>query len=77
MAPFGITPLNNRLREVQDRFMRNKGIDEKAYRLLASSMRTIEKQIFTHCKIKPSDINDQAVNPLLKNLRNFEIITNN
>ena len=76
VTPFGITSLNKRLREVQNRFMRNKGIDEKEYSLLATSMRIIEKQIFDHCKIKPSDIKDENVNPFMEKLENFEIITN-
>jgi hypothetical protein len=33
----------------------------------------IEKQIFAKCKIKPEDINDESVEPIISKLRNFVI----
>ncbi len=73
VAPFGITSLDDRLREVQDRFMRNKGISEKEFLLLSSSMRTIEEQIFSQCKIRPVDINDANLKSLIDKLRDLDI----
>src|SRR3990167_3273696 len=56
VAPTGITSLDARLKEVQDRYIRNKGISEKEFNNLSLSIRTIEKQIFAQTKIKPEDI---------------------
>jgi len=38
-----------------------------------NAVRQIEKQIFAKCKIKPSDINDKTVAPIISKLRNFII----
>ena len=73
VAPTGITSLDARLREVQDRFMRNKGISVKKFDHLSLSMRKIEKQIFERSKIKPSDITENKVKELMEKLKSFEI----
>ena len=73
VAPLGVLSLNERLTEVQDRFMRNKGIDEGKFTRLAESMRSIEKQIFSQIKIKPSYISNQKVNLLMETFKDFEV----
>ena len=36
--------------------------------------RQIEKQIFSKCKIKPEDINNETVAPIISELKNFVIV---
>lgn len=40
---------------------------------LTNCGKELEKQIFLKCKIKPEDINDLTVAPIIKELENFEI----
>ncbi len=75
VAPFGVTSAKERLEEVRERYIRNKGVDERYFNSLVESMFKIEKQIFTHCKIKPENITEEKVKPLIEKLKNFEIIT--
>ena len=75
VAPFGILSLEERLREVQNRFMRNKGVSDKEFKHLAESMKKIEKQIFSTTKIRPSDITEEQVNLLMDKFRDFEVIS--
>ena len=73
VAPTRITSLNARLREVKDRYMRNKGISEKKFNHLSLSMQTIEKQIFAQTKIKPEDITEENVGGLIEKFKSLDI----
>ncbi len=73
VSPSGVVPLTDRLNEVKERFMRNKGISEETFDQISQSLFAIEKQIFARCKIKPEDITEEKVKPLFGGLRNFEI----
>lgn len=75
VAPFGVTSLKDRLAEVKQRYIKNKGVTEDFFNGLAKSMDKIEQQIFNYCKIKPEDITEEKVRPLFEELRNFEIDT--
>jgi hypothetical protein len=48
------------------------GTPEERDRLVACGQE-IEKQIFAKCKIKPEDITDASVAPIIEELRNFVI----
>jgi len=73
VAPSGITSLDARLGDVQDRYMRNKGISGEEFNNISLSMRTIEKQIFAQTKIKPEDIAKEKVGGLLEKFGNLDI----
>ena len=75
VSPHGVVSLAERLDEVKERFMRNKGISGEKFNQISESLYEIEKQIFAHCKIKPEDITEEKVRPLIEDLRNFEIET--
>ena len=46
---------------------------EDEWKKLVACGQEIEKQIFSKCKIKPEDINDQTVAPIISKLRDFVI----
>lgn len=73
VAPLGVLSLNQRLREVQNRFMRNKGISEESFSRLEEGMRKIEKQIFLQTKTTPNHVTDQKVKLLMDKFSDFEI----
>lgn len=75
VAPFGVLPLKDRLREVQDRFIKNKGISEQEFLRLVRSMEEIEKQIFVYEKISPNFVTDEKIASLTQELDNFDIAT--
>lgn len=78
VTPFGITSLEKRMHEGRKRFKINtkdRGRKDQ-FNLYASYLRKIERQIFNKCQIKPEDINDRSVNPIVENLKDFEIVTN-
>jgi hypothetical protein len=73
VAPYGILSLDERLREVKDRFMKNRGMDEKRFNKIASSLRLIEEQVFFMTKMKPDEITERKVMPQILKLENFDI----
>lgn len=75
VSPNGVVSLTNRLVEVKERYMKNKGVSEKNFNKISESFFSIEKKIFAHCKIKPSDITENKVQHLLNDLRRFDIKT--
>jgi len=75
IAPEQATTLENRLSEVKDRYIKNKGVTEDFFENLSNGARAIEKQIFDHCKIRSEDITEEQVKPLTEVLRNFDIHT--
>lgn len=75
VAPFGVTSLNERLNEVKDRYIENKGVTKEFFSSLVNGINVIEKQIFEYCKIIPEEISEEKVKSLFKDLKNFEIKT--
>ena len=76
IAPYRVDTLKNRFSELKKRYgYKRKKRSEAEFDKLASAWKSIEKQIFAHCKIKPEDITEEKVRPLIENLRNFEIET--
>ncbi|MBL8014586.1 MAG: HD domain-containing protein [Candidatus Doudnabacteria bacterium] len=75
VTPFGVTSLEERMQEGRSRFALNKNTQEdpQKFEQLARGMQRIEQQIFSVCTIKPSDITDQLVNPVVEELREFEM----
>ncbi|MEK7072114.1 MAG: hypothetical protein AAB969_00935, partial [Patescibacteria group bacterium] len=50
-----------------------KGFPKEEHDKFTACGEEMEKQIFAKCKIKPGDINDEAIKPIISNLRNFVI----
>ena len=73
--PHGVVSYEERMNEAKKRYENKKDnnfIDEKRHRLVACGQE-IEKQIFAKCKIKPENINDETVAPIILKLKDFMI----
>ena len=51
---------------------KNKGHEAEREKLVACGAE-MEKQIFSKCKIKPEDITDETIAPIIEELKNFVI----
>lgn len=72
--PHGIVSYEERMDEARKRYETHKdSIKEEERRKLVDCGKEIEKQIFAKCKIKPEDINDSTVAPIILKLRDFVI----
>jgi hypothetical protein len=70
--PVGVVSLEGRFMDLRRRYG-HKGGDTPERRAFEVSLQEIEKQIFAKCKIKPEDINDQRVVPIIEELKKFVI----
>ena len=70
--PFGIVTLEERFADLKKRYA-HRGGDTPEREAYQNAVRLMEKQIFAKCKIKPEDINDETVAPIIAELRNFVI----
>lgn len=79
VATFGITTLHERIQKITKRNMKNHGRGTKKAKMVAknrtATAEKMEEKIFKHCTIAPQDITDEVVNPLLEDLRSFDIVT--
>ncbi len=72
--PFGIVSLEKRLTDLRTRYAhRDKERGPSFREAFEKAVRIMEKQIFSKCKIKPEDINDESIKPIISELRNFVI----
>ena len=72
--PYGIVSYDERMKEAKKRYEnKENSIKEDEWQKLVACGQEIEKQIFSKCKIKPEDINDQTVAPIISMLRDFVI----
>lgn len=70
--PYGVVSYDERMNEAKERYKNHKNNPgEKEWKKLVACGKKIEKQIFAKCKIKPEDINDETVAPIVSILRNF------
>ena len=73
VSPHGVVPYLDRMEDGRLRYKDlNTGQEEQHENLVACGAE-IEKQIFAKCKIKPEDITDEAVAPIIEELRGFVI----
>ncbi len=70
VGPFGVLPLKKRFEEWKDR---NPKVTTEDMMDKYNVFLKIEKEIFSKCKIKPEDITDEIVNPVMSELKNFVI----
>ncbi len=75
--PHGVVPIHERFLDLKIRYKDKIKIGERYFEFekLCSYWLKIEKQIFAHCKIKPEDITEEKVKPLISKSRNFNIQT--
>jgi hypothetical protein len=74
VGPFGVISLEERLEDLRTRYAHYDNTSQSdARNAFENALRQIEKQIFAKCKIKPEDINDETVKPIIEELRNFMI----
>jgi HD domain len=72
VTPYGVVSLEERLADLRNRYD-YRGGDTPERRNFEESIRQVEKQIFVKCKIKPEDITDEAVAPIIEKLKDFVI----
>ncbi len=73
VGPYGVLSYEDRADEGKKRYKLKTQIEEDERERLILCGAEIEKQIFLKCKIKPEDINDQTVTPIISSLRDFVI----
>lgn len=71
--PYGVRSYKDRMEEARVRyFEQNKEWEAERAKLVNCGLE-IEKQIFAKCKIRPEDITDEVVAPIIEELKNFVI----
>ncbi|MEK7588450.1 MAG: HD domain-containing protein [Patescibacteria group bacterium] len=74
VGPFGVLSYEERMEEAKKRYANHKDRFKEEGRLeLVACGKEIENQIFSHCSIKPADINDQTIASIIEELKNFVI----
>jgi hypothetical protein len=73
VSPKKIVSVQGRLEEGAKRYNKNYDVLELGHDNVLNSLIEIEKQIFEHSKIKPEDITDETVAPLISKLKEFVI----
>jgi hypothetical protein len=73
VAPKNIVSIKGRLEEGAKRYHKNYDVIELGHDNVFNSLMEIEKQIFSFSKIKPEDITDEVVAPIVLQLRDFVI----
>jgi len=75
--PHGVVSYEERMNEGKKRYKGHKStfgaMEEGEREKLVQCGKEIERQIFAQCKIKPEDINDEAVAPIISELKNFMV----
>ena len=73
VGPYGVFSFDERMKETKKRYgKQNIGREAEREKFVACGVE-IEKQIFAHTKIKPEDITDEAIAPVIEKLRDFVI----
>lgn len=78
VMPLGVASLEKRMEEGYKRFLGRKNWPQSEidkFSVLAGYLRKIEAQIFEQCKIKPEEINDKAIEPILDGLKGYKVIS--
>lgn len=75
VSPHGIVSYEERMEEGRKRYQGRKdnNLKEEERQKFVVCGKDIEKQIFAKCKIKPEDINDESVKPIIEKLKDFVI----
>ena len=74
VTPHGVVSINERTLEAKERYKNHPNkFDEESRFHFNKNLNSIEKQIFSHTKIKPEDITDDSIKDYLEKLKNFSI----
>ncbi len=74
VGPFGVVSLEDRLTDLRIRYAHRDRERGSSFReIFEKAVQQMEQQIFSKCKIKPEDINDDTVAPIIEELKNFVI----
>lgn len=75
VSPYGVVTVKERFKEAQKRYRFRPdfiiNLEELGY--YAKKKFGLEKQIFCKCNIKPSDITDKNIEPIIKKLYEYDI----
>ena len=75
VGPHGILPISERLADSRERYI-GKGKTyntPEGFEKLSRLALILEQQIFAEARIKPEDINDATVGPLIEELRQYQV----
>lgn len=74
VTPHGVVSIEERSNEAKERYKDHSHTFDEERRLhFNKNLDLIEKQIFSHTKIKPEDINDESIKNYLEKLENIVI----
>ena len=75
VGPSGVVSVDQRLEEGRKRYKDrpDKWIKPERWQELSQACHALETQVFEHSKIKPSDITDESIAPIMEQLRTYEI----
>ncbi len=75
VSPHGVVSLVERIDEAKKRYENKESFKrtESERVKLVFCIKEIEKQIFAKCKIKPEDINNESIAPVISELSNYVI----
>ena len=74
VGPYGILSYSERMDDAKKRYENHKNIVQEAERQkLVACGEDMEKQIFAKCNIKPEDITDEIIKPIILKLKDFVI----
>lgn len=76
VGPHGVLSLESRLAEGRARYAARRRphyANDEAFAHLSAQARTLEKQLFAKINIAPEDITEEAVAPLIEELRKYEV----
>ena len=72
----GVKLMKDRHLGARDRYLKRRNFnhltDEDKFEELAAYWIEIERQIFSNCKIKPEDITDESIAPIIEILKNYD-----
>ena len=71
---YGVIPYDERMKDVYVRYKNSPIFVEEKHNRSVMCGKEIERQIFLECKIKPEDITDESVAPIMEELKNFVVI---
>lgn len=78
VGPHGVLSLDGRMEEAHTRYAERKEWNtpqgQASYQILADAARDLERDIFSHAKITPTDITDASVAPLVEELWEYEVV---
>jgi hypothetical protein len=74
VGPHGVLTIEERLSEARKRYEgRPHTVASDRFEPLANSLRAIEKELFTIATVRPEEITDQAIAPIMEELKKLSI----